>query len=692
MAIGVRITSSNLNGKTATVTFVPAAGSPDGTGSVNLGTQTIPFNNIDTFPYGTYSLNFAEYNYTYTLEIPVPVEGVQSFTTVAPTIGSEGNYGSAFLNFNDLTAEIIDLGVSANDWWAWNVYPLQKGGYAYHFVGYDNWSQRRVIFTDKNGTIIGDYSNLNSGWDIDDLDGKINIVNNYQIGEVYYSDGVEVYTYTYNPAIYEFDFDWNNYATTKDGSMIFYMFNNNTLEVKVYNVLGNTVTEINSFYAPSGVNMDFNLTPSHTFYPCLSSEYGTYLDIKFRNTSGTQIGLSVDLSDLVYNNYNWETYGDNRFVAVFWNSGNASIPYRIVHFDGNTHTTTTTTHERGANYNNIEIIADDTFYSNNCAPTSAIVSFYSVVDYSNMGIQSNYYDIVYMLGNQDTLSTYIIANNSNKTIAYPIAGPDRIDVLYINGNEEVTRLITIIDGDDFAVSTGVVGNTNDSVYRWNINGLGLVAMIVDPNNTTGNIINSRTVGVIDHSIAFTWPSPWYGSYQATNGIFYMGNYTDTVYINKTSNGFQTLNSSYTWYYTPDTYQTSTGLENDILVIVNPDTWHARSITGTSISNDITLPTHDGTWSLDIGKNNIMYVYNNPSNDHLTTINLYNRNFTLVNSAVTQYSAEWNSWSVEDRYVISYTTGSGRVITYLVSPTTILNTIQYSYQYYTTPNDIAYWWD
>ena len=44
MIQGIRITSANLSGTTASVTFLPSTG-----GTINLGTQTIPFNNKDFF-------------------------------------------------------------------------------------------------------------------------------------------------------------------------------------------------------------------------------------------------------------------------------------------------------------------------------------------------------------------------------------------------------------------------------------------------------------------------------------------------------------------------------------------------------------------------------------------------------------------------------------------------------------------
>lgn len=67
MAIGARILSDNLSGKTASVTFNALSG-----GTFDLGSQTIPFNYINSYPYGTYDLYFEEYDYTYSVTIPDP--------------------------------------------------------------------------------------------------------------------------------------------------------------------------------------------------------------------------------------------------------------------------------------------------------------------------------------------------------------------------------------------------------------------------------------------------------------------------------------------------------------------------------------------------------------------------------------------------------------------------------------------
>jgi len=687
MAIGVRITSDNLNGKTATVTFVPAAGSPDGTGSVNLGTKTIPFNNIDTFPYGTYSLTFPEYDYTYTLEVPVPVEGVQAFVTVAPMVGSTGNFGASFLNFNDLTVEVLDLGVSTDDWWVDSIQPLQDSGYAYHFVGLENWNMRKVIFTNKNGENIGEFTNLTSSWNYDLLDGKIALVDNYDIGEVYYSNGVEVFTYTYDPAIYNFDFDWNNYATTKDGSMIFYITNMNTSEVKCYNVLGNTVTEIESFYWMSGIYKDFNLTPTHTFYPCMTRESNsTYSEIKFRNTSGVQVGLTVDLTEYNYNNYSWQTYGDNKFIILLWDQNNPAIPYRIVHFDGNTNVLTETTHIRGTDFPNYDIIADDTFYPGNDDEGSLAIFFYNNTGYSNFGSIVNYMDIVYMFDNQTSFSTHSFLQNTPKSVRWSATG-DRIDLIHFEDGEDTYAQLTSISNTQVTTtSTGVAASPNSYIDQYRLGQLGTITMI-NTSDTNGVLINSRTPGAISYSSPFTLQEPYYYNMVLSNNIFYIKG----TYINLTSNGFQeigTYNYNYHSYY-----QTGTGLENSFVALLNTDTWALKTLTGTTVSDEITLPTHNGSWDLRAGKDHVVYSYCDDENGGLFTIKLYNSDLEEVNSVVTQYTnIEWNSYGIKDRYVISFTTPAYRLISFLVSPTTILNTIQGAGSWDRESNDFIYWWD
>lgn len=87
MSTGVRITSTNLSGKTATVTFLPLTG-----GTVSIGSKTIPFNYVADYLYGTYEIYIPLYDYTYELEVvaptntPTPTPTVTSTPTLTATL------------------------------------------------------------------------------------------------------------------------------------------------------------------------------------------------------------------------------------------------------------------------------------------------------------------------------------------------------------------------------------------------------------------------------------------------------------------------------------------------------------------------------------------------------------------------------------------------------------------------------
>ena len=87
MIQGIRITSTNLSGLTANVTFSPTTG-----GTINLSGQTIPFNNITDYPYGTYELEVPLYDRTYEIVVPAPLTGQSAYTETVRTVTVDGGY------------------------------------------------------------------------------------------------------------------------------------------------------------------------------------------------------------------------------------------------------------------------------------------------------------------------------------------------------------------------------------------------------------------------------------------------------------------------------------------------------------------------------------------------------------------------------------------------------------------------
>jgi len=64
---GIRINSNNFNGKSVEITFNPFSG-----GTIDLGTQTIPYDYVSSNYEGDYSIYIPEYNKTCSLQVGIP--------------------------------------------------------------------------------------------------------------------------------------------------------------------------------------------------------------------------------------------------------------------------------------------------------------------------------------------------------------------------------------------------------------------------------------------------------------------------------------------------------------------------------------------------------------------------------------------------------------------------------------------
>jgi hypothetical protein len=67
------------------VSFFPSTG-----GTVAIGTETIPFNYISDYPYGTYELSVIEYDRTYEIIVPAPLTGQSAYTETVRNVTVDG--------------------------------------------------------------------------------------------------------------------------------------------------------------------------------------------------------------------------------------------------------------------------------------------------------------------------------------------------------------------------------------------------------------------------------------------------------------------------------------------------------------------------------------------------------------------------------------------------------------------------
>lgn len=697
MAIGARITSTNLSGKTATVTFVPYTGQTSGS-TVNLGTKVIPFNHINSHPYGVYSLHFAEYDYTYTLTVPEPTpDGVQMFVHSNRMIESD-NYGAVTLNFNDFTAEIIDLDVNINDWGNRDIYEITEGGLMYYFRGVSNSDDRLVVFTDSSNTEIGRYSGTTDSIDRNSLEGRWVTAEFDDLGVLKYSDGVSLYEYTWNPVTHYIDIEWDWDAVASDGTFIIKKYErgqwnyNGDGESYLVNPNDGTTTLFKTW--SDGTQVTHRMHKSADFIVVETQTQGisnTYTNFQICNTSGG-ILESVSLTGDTYNDRYTEFHGTNKFTTVYFNGNDGDIDYKIIHYNGNTESLVQTSHVRGS-YNNISMAGrgDDWVSGDGTNPGAVVISFYNNIGYDNIGQQTTFCDFVYMLDNQTSFSTYTFANDETKTFApWGFQVSDVIKVLCDNG-DGVVSLLTIMSGSTRTESMNVfVSGTTQINYDF----LGNKTLLQIYSNSNSDVAFRyvNAVGVVTDELNYTL-STQYGSNMTTMGEV---GYIRMQTANDGELGFYVYGNNVdfnpTGYYTntrtPDFYDSETKELPDVIFLFSEGGGNGRVLSSTGVTSQFEIPVFN-SYNTRMGKDKFMIVYSDFNDNDYVKINLYNFSGTLLNTTSTTYTTWNDSWGAKDRFVVRFTNNDNNLVFYLISEDVIESVVIQNYDGETSINDYVW---
>jgi len=674
MAIGARITSENLSGKTATVTFIPYTGSTSGS-TVNLGTKTIPFNNINTHPYGVYNLYFAEYDYTYTLTVDEPDLSIQSFVYVARMVGSD-DFGVGMLNFNDFTAEIVDLNIDSTLYYCNGINELTNSGYMYEFRDDATEDERIVIFTDANNIEIGRYTGTTSNRSRNSLEGRWVTYEDVNNGVLKYSDGVSVYTYTWDPDTHYIDIEWDYDAITSDGTFIIKKREVEPLSGWTYNGNGSSyivnpndgTTSLFKTWT-DGTWVRHHMVPSNDTIHVLTSTSGdTYTNYQIYDSAGT-ILETISLTGATYNSYDGIFHGANKHTIAFYNNNDVNVAYKIVHYNGDTQTLIETSHNRGTEYVNINMNGDRNFWSTSTDRNNGaiVIQFYNNGNGTNYGQEVAFCDIMYMFNNQTSFTTYTFANDdSGKRISSWGQLSDIFRVACVNG-DGVASVLTIMSGSTRIESLNInavdVNGYNDyylgnkSIHQIWTN---------DGNNVTYKYINQ--LGVVTDTLDNYSLISAYASGADSQGqnayisIQSEGNIGFYVYSGTT--GF-TQTDYYGTTSTPSTYASDTFKENTEMVLFTDGDLGFRILSSTGITQEFFFPEYTD-FSINVGKTKFMFVYQDYNDNDTVKIRLYNFAGTLLNSATTTWTGWSDTWGVNERFIVRNGNVNGIAEIYLVS--------------------------
>jgi hypothetical protein len=688
MAIGARILSNNLSGETAEVTFLPFTG-----GTFDLGTQTIPFNHLTSYPYGTYEVYVPRYDNTYEVVINAGVSG-NTFSFVSKLVGNN-NHGAATLDFNDLTAQVIDLTVDYTGWNIQDIYPITDYGYGYFFSNDNTCNLQWAIFTDSLGNVLESFqTDCNCDYNYDVIDGKWMYFNDQFNGILKYFNGKNVYTLNYDASYQSLDVnnDWDGVMSNDNFTITIY--DNNTNIGTSYIVNGSDLTQFSDFD-----NSTFDSTIityfSGSYIGEMIRDFNADLYQTFKIYDGTDGSLlqTLELTGDTYDNNYINPYGDNKIVGMFYNYNDNSVDYLIFQYDGNTDTLITTTHT-AINYTNRNISSNTNFYPNAGGSESFVIQLLHVVDYNDVGYVVDYCDFIYMLSGDTEFTTYTFQDSGtgDKTIRSWFYTSNIISTICDNGDGYVSSLVINSSGVTIT-SSGILINAGGYTDEFPINN-GFVNLFFTGSSQDGctlTYINNEGVEVdrIENI-------PLSGNYEyngrTTGNLFQFSNNIDfNCYINEMSEVFQTdnplLNSGSTPSYQSEAQFKSDFIATGIIVNFNYNTNECNVLTSTGYTDTFILPSNQD-WSIIVGSDKFMFTYIDLSGN--TNIHLYDVNGNLLNSLQTEHTS-YNSQEACGGRFVQLINENGKYYVYLVSETEISPSILTNDNDYYTFNDIV-WWD
>ena len=612
------------------------------------------------------------------------VTGIQTFSVICRLPANTSEWGLINLDYTNNTSTVRALGLSRNDWSRQDFYPLNESGYMLVFSSNES-GDHKILFLDAAGSTIQTVD-LSGEFGYDVYDGKIMAVK-YN-GGIWYFDGLNVYQYTYDATDLNYaEIMWAEDAASSNSTFMFKVVysNGDVVIKKLHNGTAATIVE----YSISNEDYDIKLYSQADYYVIIKKlANGVCQDFKIRKISDDTQLHSVDLTvfdkidetSMDYIHADFRNYSINKFAMVLHNYNDLDVDYRIYTYNGTTDVLNSTSHVKGTNYPNFNIITNQSTTLNTTGTDSVLMSFSSNSSWNGTMNTYAYFDIVYQMSWQTSLTTYVFTNAGvgNETGIdfsydgftnnyYTICTTNNTDLQVLSITEaDGLKLITLGLLTDFdSPNIHSFGNKSclrayfglDSVLG-NPAGVG---MILKYFGNTGGVIDELTVmGTTQYNI---------NTYIGWN-IFGIKHDGVLYQINTTTDEIVTIGP---WYgndsYTSNDYYeaTSSARQEDLVHILFDTTTHDIRILKPTSCISGTLPDQND-FNFRVGKNRFMYIFENP-NDGVIQINLYDFNLTLINSIVTdKTNFNFNTRGVKDRFIARHNDGSDTYTWFMITDT------------------------
>jgi hypothetical protein len=631
------------------------------------------------------------------------VTGIQTYSVLCRMPGDTSNWGLINLNYASNTASVRPLGLSRSDWARKDFYPLNESGY---MLVFDNTSgDHKILFLDAAGNTVQAV----------DIPGTINynvhqgkIMSVIYEGGIWYFDGLNVYQYTYDATDLNYaevisDVD----STSSNGTFMFrVVYNNgNAIIKKLYNGTATTIIDYTSVD-----NYEVKLYDQADYYVIfkISTATNVYQDFKIRKISDNTLLHSVDLTvfnkidetPMDYKVVDFRNYSINKFAMVIHNWNDSDVDYRIYTYNGTTDDLNSTSHVRGTNYPNFNIIAYTNDRTRTIGTDSVLISFFSSNSGWN-GVMNTYayFDIVYQMSWQTSLTTYVFTNGGvgNETgILFNSDGLTNNYYAICTTNNTDLQVLSITEDDGLEIIT--LGLLTD-FHSPNIDSFGNKSCLISyaASDGSGMILKyfGNTGGIIDELTVTGTTTYNIDTYIGWN-IFGV-KYDSVLYqINTTTDEIVTIgpwSGNHDDAYTSDNYYEASTSERQgdlVHILYNEFTSDVIILKPTTYVTS-TLPS-SSEYDLEVGKNGFMYIFEDQNSGNMQ-INLYDFNLTLLNSIVTdKTNFNFSPRAIKDRFIARHNDDNGNHTWFMITPTFDDSIMVSSSNSSRVENDWVYWDD
>lgn len=342
------------------------------------------------------------------------VTGIQTYSVLCRLPSDTSEWGLINLNYSNNTSTVRPLGLSRSEWARQDFYPLNESGY---MLVFDNTTSgdHKILFLDAAGNTVQTVD-ISGTINYDVYQGKMMAVR-YN-GGVWYFDGLNVYQYTHQTEDLNYnEVMWDEDAVSSNGTFMFkVVYNNGDVVIKKLHAgTALTIAEYNNLIEDYEVKL-YDQADYYVIIKKLAN--GVYQDFKIRKISDNTQLHSVDLtvfdkedeSPMEYRDNDFQNYSINKFAMVVYNWNDSDVDYRIYVYNGTTDDLNSTSHVRGTNYPNFNIIAYTNDRTRTIGTDSVLISFSTSSVWNGVINTYAYFDIVYQMSWQTILTTYVFTD------------------------------------------------------------------------------------------------------------------------------------------------------------------------------------------------------------------------------------------------------------------------------------------